>query len=167
MQAFLKKFSELKEKNFLKTGRLGIADFSRYDLMRSSTPLNDKKEEHWLNWKYMEHNKGNSPRREKSRKIFLSARKENKKKAVSPAYSYHFELKRGFEGLYFKLPSLSKNKKREKYLPIFYNSHSFPLLLWSFSIHGLLLSFSNIFSIVIFKSKTFFISSLEEFLKLI
>ena len=46
MQAFLKKFSELREKNFLKTDRLGIADFSRYDLMRSSTPLNDKKEEH-------------------------------------------------------------------------------------------------------------------------
>ena len=103
MQCFLKKFSELKEKNFLKTGRLGIADFSRYDLMRSSTPLNDKKEEHWLNWKYREHKKGNSPRREKSRKIFLSTRKENKKKAVSHAYSYHFELKRGFEDLFFKL----------------------------------------------------------------
>ena len=46
MQCFLKKFSEVREKNFLKTERLGIADFSRYDLMRSSTPLNDKNKEH-------------------------------------------------------------------------------------------------------------------------
>ena len=48
-----KKIFGIKGEKFFKNRRLGIADFSRYDLMRSSTRLNDKNKEHELNLKIL------------------------------------------------------------------------------------------------------------------